>query len=72
MLNNNSKRFEQSLLAKHQTTTTAIDFVIEDVCPEAVTAGHFFSSSIFLSAPEFYRYVNARIISVVASVNAVE
>ncbi len=62
----------QGLLARHQTTTTSIEFVIEDVCPDEVTGGRSFNSSIFLSAPEFFRYANTRVISVVANVDEVE
>lgn len=63
----------KSALAHYQTTTTTpIDFVIEGIRPDQLTNGNTFSTTIFLNAPEFYQYVNARIISAVASVDGVK
>lgn len=63
----------KSLLAQYQVTRTRpIEYVIEGVKPEELTGGNIFRTTIFLDAPAFYQYVNARIVSVVASVEGVE
>ena len=62
----------KSLLAQYQLTRTRpIEYVIEGVKPEELTGGNIFRTAIFLDAPAFYQYVNARIVSVVASVEGV-
>jgi hypothetical protein len=63
----------KSLLAQHQAAKTRpIEYVIEGVKPEELTGGNVFRSTIFLDAPEFYQYVNARIVSVVAVVEGIK
>ena len=63
----------KSLLAHYQAAITRpIEYVIEGVKPEELTGGNIFRSTIFLDAPEFYQYVNARIVSVVATVEGVK
>ncbi|HEU4854072.1 MAG TPA: hypothetical protein VFS89_02155 [Nitrosospira sp.] len=63
----------KSLLAHYQASRTKpIEYVIEGVKPEELTGGNVFLSTIFLDAPAFYQYVNARIISVVAVVEGVK
>lgn len=63
----------KSLLAHYQAgRTRPIEYVIEGVKPEELIGGNVFSSTIFLDAPEFYQYVNARIISVVAVVEGIK
>lgn len=63
----------KSRLNQYQAATTKpIDFVIEGVKPEEVINGSVFRGTIFLNAPEFYPYVDARVVSVVASIDGVE
>jgi hypothetical protein len=62
----------KSALAPYQPVRTKpIEFVIEGVSPQQMIDGNIFSNSIFLDAPAFYQYVDARVISVVASVDGV-
>lgn len=63
----------KSALAHYQAATTQpVEFVIEGIDPRQMTGGNSLSSTIFLDAPEFYQYVDARIVSVVASVEGVK
>jgi hypothetical protein len=63
----------KSALAQHQTSiTTPIDYVVEGVHPEDITNGNVLSCSIPLSAREFYEYVDARVVSVVATVEGIK
>src|SRR5687768_11286648 len=64
---------DKSLLAQYQLTRTRpIEYLIEGVKPEELTGGNIFRTTIFLDAPAFYQYVNARIVSLVASVEGVK
>lgn len=63
----------KSRLNQYQAATTkSIDFVIGGIKPEEVMSGRVFRSTIFLNAPEFYQYVDARVVSVVASIDGIE
>ncbi len=63
----------KSALAHHQAVRTQpIEFVISGVKPEELTGGNVFRSPIFLDAPEFYPYVDAKIFSLVARVDGVK
>ncbi len=60
-------------LAQYQAARTKpIEFVIEGVHPEQATGGNTFTATIFLSAAEFSSYVDARVVSVVATVDGVK
>jgi hypothetical protein len=63
----------KSQLAQYQAARTKpIEFVIDGVHPEQVTDGNTFTATIFLNAPEFFSYVDARVVSVVATVEGVK
>lgn len=63
----------KSALAPHQAaTTTPIDFVVEGVLPSQVTGGNTLTSTICLDAAEFLSYVDAKVVSVVATVDGVK
>lgn len=63
----------KSALAQYQkATTNPIDFVIKDVKPSDLTGGEVFEAHIFLDSPLFFRYVDARVVSVVATIDGVE
>ena len=63
----------KSALAHYQAVTTKpIDFVIAGVRPDQLTHGNTFNTAIFLNAPEFYQYVNARVVAVVATIDGVK
>lgn len=63
----------KSRLAAHQAAVTEpIDFVVEGIHPDQVTGGNSFTATIFLDAVEFLSYVDARVVSVIASVDGVE
>lgn len=62
----------KSTLAPYQTSiSTPIDYVIEGVLPEHLTNGNIYYCTICLDAPEFYQYVDVRILSVIASVEGI-
>lgn len=62
----------KSALAPFQPVRTQpIEFVIEGVNPTDLINGNIYSHAIFLDAPAFYQYADARIIAVLASVEGV-
>jgi hypothetical protein len=63
----------KSALAPYQKSTTQpLNFVIPNVKPSDLTGGAIFNTTIFVDAPLFYRYVDVRVVSVVATVDGVE
>ena len=63
----------QSALAQYQRATTQpLNFVIPNVKPSDLTGGAIFNTTIFVDAPLFYKYVDVRVVSVVATVDGVE
>lgn len=63
----------KSALAPYQLVTTkVIDYVIADVLPEQLSDGNIYRCAIGLDAREFRSYVDARIVSVIASVEGVK
>lgn len=59
----------KSALAPYQPVhTKPIEFVIEGVNPQDLTNGNIYSQTIFLDNAVFYKYANARIIAVLATV----
>jgi hypothetical protein len=63
----------KSKLAQYQAAVTMpIDYVIEGIAPAQMTGGNIFTTTIFADAPEFFSYVNARVVSVVATVDGVQ
>ncbi|NDK25689.1 hypothetical protein FSY75_14735 [Streptomyces sp. TR1341] len=63
----------KSRLAAHQAAVTdPIDFVVEGIHPDQMTGGNSYTTTIFLDAVEFLSYVDARVVSVIASVDGVE
>jgi hypothetical protein len=69
----NNKTIEaKSLLAHYQSSTTnVIEYKIEGVHPSQLTKGNFLSKAICLDAKEFYQYVDARVKSVVLTIDGV-
>lgn len=63
---------KSSLAQYQQTTTKSLDFVISNVKPSELTNGAMRNTTIFLDAPLFYSYVDAKIVSVVAKIDGVE
>ncbi|ACF15061.1 conserved hypothetical protein [Chloroherpeton thalassium ATCC 35110] len=62
----------KSQLAHYRPAVTEpIDFVIDGISPSQMSGGNIFSTTIFLDASEFLSYVDARVVSVVASVDGV-
>ncbi|BBB70211.1 hypothetical protein UNDYM_5958 (plasmid) [Undibacterium sp. YM2] len=62
----------KSALAPYQPVRTKpIEFVIEGVNPQELTNGNIYSQTIFLDNAVFYKYANARIIAVLATVEGV-
>lgn len=63
----------KSALARYQKSTTQpLNFVIPNVKPSDLTGGAIFNTTIFVDARLFYRYVDVRVVSVVATVDGVE
>lgn len=63
----------KSALAQYQKSTTKpLDFVIPNVKPSDLTGGAIFNTTIFVDAPLFYKYVDVRVVSVVATIDGVE
>lgn len=63
----------ESRLRQYQPSIThPIDYIVEGVNTEDIINGNRFSFSVHLDAREFYKYVVARIISVVAEVDGIE
>jgi len=63
----------KSKLAQFQETTTSpIDFVVENVKPSELINGAVFNTNIFLDSPKFFPYVDTKVVSVVATINGIE
>jgi MAC/Perforin domain len=63
---------KSNLLRHHTSITKPIDFIIEGVHPEAMTRNRSFKCTIRLDAPEFYPYVDVKVVSVVTTVNGIK
>ncbi|NET87949.1 MAG: hypothetical protein F6K45_07620 [Kamptonema sp. SIO1D9] len=63
----------KSALAQYQKgITNPLNFTIPNVKPSDLTGGAIFNTTIFVDAPLFFRYVDVRIVSVVATIDGVE
>jgi len=63
----------KSKLSQYQSSTTnPISYVIDGVSPTDLINGNRFSFCIHLDAGEFYQYVNARVVSVVAEIDGIQ
>lgn len=63
----------KTALAPYQPAKTRpIEFVIAGVRPQDLINGNILQTTIFLDAPEFRPYVNARILAVVASIDGIK
>jgi hypothetical protein len=63
----------KSQFAHYQAAVTQpIEFVIDGIHPSQMSGGNIFNTTIFLDALEFISYVDARIVSVVATVDGVQ
>lgn len=62
---------KSKLLRHHASMTRPIDFVITGVRPEEVTGSRSFKCTICLDTPEFYPYVDVKVVSVMAAIDGI-
>jgi hypothetical protein len=63
----------KSQLAQYQSSTTnPILYIIDGVSPTDLINGNRFSFCIHLDAREFYQYIDARVVSVVAEIDGIQ
>jgi hypothetical protein len=67
-----TKEAKSALAQYPKTTTKPIDFVLNNVKPSDLTGGAVFNTNIFLDAPLFYCYADARVVSVVVTIDGVK